>query len=81
VRSNTWSCRTSLLVLPLLTACASIGLGSVQRDRFDHNGAVARSWKEQTLLNKRTFALIMLFFTLAETGGREGLPLVTIAAS
>jgi hypothetical protein len=31
--------------------CASIGPISVSRDRFDYNGEVARSWKEQMLLN------------------------------
>ncbi len=31
--------------------CASIGPLSVARDRFDYNGEVARSWKEQMLLN------------------------------
>jgi len=34
-----------------LSACASIGPGSVQRDRIDYVGAVSESWKEQTLLN------------------------------
>ena len=32
-------------------ACGSIGPGSVPRDRTDYIGAVAKSWKEQTLLN------------------------------
>lgn len=30
--------------------------------------------------SKRTFAILMLLFSLTETGGREGLPLVTIPA-
>ncbi|MCU0970566.1 MAG: hypothetical protein MUF57_01925 [Gammaproteobacteria bacterium] len=35
----------------LLPACASIGAGSVHRDRLDYNQALATSWKEQMLLN------------------------------
>src|SRR6185437_661626 len=38
------------LLLPVM-ACGSIGPGSVPRDRTDYIGAVAESWKEQTLLN------------------------------
>lgn len=39
---------TAMLVLQ---GCQSIGVGSVQRDRMDYGGAIADSWKEQTLLN------------------------------
>ena len=35
----------------LTGGCAGIGPMTVARDRFDYNGEVARSWKEQTLLN------------------------------
>lgn len=35
----------------LLTACHSIGPGTIPRDHFDYNAAVAQSWKEQTLRN------------------------------
>ena len=31
--------------------------------------------------SKRTFAFLMILFSLTETGGKEGLPLVTIPAS
>jgi len=39
------------LAVALLAACQSIGPGSVQRDRMDYAGAIAASWREQTLLN------------------------------
>lgn len=48
---NVWICRASLLALPWLTACSSIGPGTVPRDRFDYSSAVADSWKQQALLN------------------------------
>jgi len=34
-----------------LTACGSMGPGTVTRDRFDYTEAVAASWKSQMLLN------------------------------
>ena len=34
-----------------VASCSSIGPGSIQRDRIDYAGAMADSWKEQTLLN------------------------------
>ena len=51
MRWNVWICRASLLALSCLTACASIGPGTVPRDRFDYSSAVADSWKQQALLN------------------------------
>ena len=43
--------RISPLVVLIAAGCASIGPGSVPRDRLDYISAVAESWKEQTLLN------------------------------
>jgi hypothetical protein len=36
---------------------------------------------DRDFLSKRTFAFLMILFSLTETGGSEGLPLVTIPAS
>jgi len=43
------SCMTLLLLL--LSGCASIGPGTVARDRFDYTRSVADSWKRQMLIN------------------------------
>lgn len=40
-----------MLVLLALPACATIGAGSVRRDCLDYTEALAKAWKEQTLLN------------------------------
>src|SRR5215831_5526760 len=44
--------RALLLAVGVVVAgCASIGPGTVTRDRFDYTTAVAESWKSQMLLN------------------------------
>jgi hypothetical protein len=44
--------RLGVMLIVLVTAgCASIGPGTVPRDRLDYISAVGESWKEQTLLN------------------------------
>ena len=41
-----------LLIASLaLAGCQSIGPGAIQRDRLDYAGAIAATWREQTLLN------------------------------
>jgi hypothetical protein len=61
--------------LPLLLAgalavagCSGVGPQTVARDRFDYNGEVARSWKEQTLLNivKSRYVDMPVFLEVAQ---------------
>jgi hypothetical protein len=40
-----------VLMMAVLAGCASIGPGSVTRDRFDYNNSLTESWKRQILLN------------------------------
>lgn len=44
-----WPLRGGLFLL--VTGCASIGPGTVDRDRFDYTTAIGESWKSQMLLN------------------------------
>jgi len=41
----------ALVTALAVAGCQSIGPGTIQRDRLDYAGAIADSWKEQTLLN------------------------------
>jgi hypothetical protein len=51
-----------------LASCHAIGPTTVARDRFDYNGEVSRSWKEQTLLNivKARYADMPVFLDVAQ---------------
>jgi hypothetical protein len=56
-------------ILFLLNGCAlHIGQKTVVRDRFDYSGAIARSWKEQMLLNvvKVRYAEPPIFLDVAQ---------------
>jgi hypothetical protein len=39
------------LIIAVLAGCASVGPGTVSRDRFDYNTSLTESWKRQILLN------------------------------
>lgn len=58
-----------------LAGCASIGPGSVVRDRVDYVTAIAESWKEQTLLNvvRLRYADTPSFLEVASVIGSYGL--------
>jgi hypothetical protein len=51
-----------------VAACASIGPGSVSRDRIDYATSIGNSWKEQTLLNivKLRYADMPIFLEVAQ---------------
>jgi hypothetical protein len=49
-----------LLFLGFVSGCASIGPGTVARDRFDYTTAISDSWKAQVLLNVVSCATRML---------------------
>jgi hypothetical protein len=40
-----------LMIIAVLASCASVGPGTVTRDRFDYNASITESWKRQILLN------------------------------
>ena len=77
-----------LLVLLLLAGCSGIGPGTVTRDRERPGDAfVAVRYRghwfiidDHNIPSKRLFSFLMFLFTLVETGGKEGAPIVTIPA-
>jgi hypothetical protein len=71
-----------LLAVVAMSGCASMGPGTVTRDRFDYTEAIAESWKSQMLLNLMkiryndapVFLALLPFFAVKELGrvlGRE----------
>ena len=44
-------CTKLIFAMAMLSGCASIGPGTVARDRFDYIAAISDSWKSQMLLN------------------------------
>jgi hypothetical protein len=52
----------------LVTACSSIGPGTVPHDRIDYASAIGNSWKEQTLLNivKLRYGDMPIFLEVAQ---------------
>ena len=61
-----------------LASCAGVGPRTVAVDRFDYSSAIADSWSDW--LTKRALTAVMFFFTLADTGSPDKLPLITIPA-
>ncbi|CAG0952095.1 hypothetical protein [Geobacter sp.] len=51
IRKRHVSSLVMVVLLALLTGCATLGPGTIARDRFDYTTSVADSWKRQMLLN------------------------------
>lgn len=58
-----------------LTSCASIGPGTLQRDRFNYLNAISESWKSQILLNlvKLRYADAPVFLDIASVINQYGI--------
>jgi hypothetical protein len=65
---------TIILILAGLNGCASIGPGTVARDRFDYIAAISDSWKAQMLLNlvKLRYADAPVFLDVASVITQTG---------
>jgi hypothetical protein len=61
-----------ILALAVLAGCASVPPENITADRMGYGEVVADSWKRQTLL--------MILFSLAETGQTNLAPQVTVPA-
>ena len=63
-----------LLILAGLNGCASIGPGTMARDRFDYTTAISDSWKAQMLLNvvKLRYADAPVFLDVASVISQYG---------
>src|ERR1700752_4214727 len=64
----------AILLLSGLGGCASIGPGTVARDRFDYTTAISDSWKAQMLLNvvKLRYADAPVFLDVASVINQYG---------
>src|SRR5687768_3753925 len=67
--------RAILLLVLLFGGCASIGPGTVKRDRFDYISAISESWKSQMLLNlvKLRFGDAPVFLDVASVINQYGI--------
>ena len=63
-----------ILILAGLNGCASIGPGTMARDRFDYTTAISDSWKAQMLLNvvKLRYADAPVFLDVASVISQYG---------
>ena len=71
--STKWGAILSIVLL--LSGCASIGPGTVKRDRFDYISAISESWKSQMLLNlvKLRFGDAPVFLDVASVINQYGI--------
>lgn len=78
---------TLLFGLLAASGCASIGPRTVGNDSFDYTSVLAVPyhsywfWLDNgDIGSKQLFTFMMFLFSLTETGGKEGAPIVTISA-